>query len=472
LFIPAQTKTAAAAMEPAVQQMALLAGKTGGVSPLILFWRNLGTMQSVAMGVAVAVIAWAVPVSVQVREWWNRKSEGTGLTARKGLAAAVTPRARVSAGEAGKQMAEVFLTYGFSQDSAFKALELLKQVPGSERLEAVQALLEALPRGSAQSASVTLVLKNFAQDAAWHPKKYPEDILTALELMPRDTTPEFDAIVENHPDVDATVRLYEEIQRRNKTEPRRRLPAFTRAVARALAGRSIPEALAFCRGCVLSGDAGEALEGLMGAADAPAQRKILWEALAAESDRRFQTALLAKLTNAASMAEVGAFVDGLPAGGFHNAAATLLARKQLAAQERDSQPMEVNAVVDAWLARVPAEERMEQLGPLCDNLPYSYDRAEAFYRRLATVFSGADLDQLLGRWVTTFASVSSPPQIAMEALERIADPDVRFSSACEMVTRWAQLSGGENAREQAAEWMHRTFTAEQREAYELLNSKL
>ncbi|HWB04459.1 MAG TPA: sigma-70 family RNA polymerase sigma factor [Verrucomicrobiales bacterium] len=472
LLIPAQSKTAAAALSPAVEQVALLAGKTGKTALFLTFFRSLGAMQSAALGVAVSVIVWAVPVAVQVRALQNRTSAANAVRSlTKAAAADAARRPRVSAEEAGKRMASVFLTRGFSTESAKLALGLLKPVAASERLDAVQAMLGALPAGSARSASVAVVLQNFAQGAAWHPKKYPDDVLTALELMPRQITPEFDDIIANHPDVDATVRLHREIQRLNEARPLRHLPSYSRATARALAGRNVRESLDFCKACVKSGEASEALEGLTEGAAFADQRKGLWDALATESDRKFQTEALAKLTEAAPTAESSAVIDRLPPGNFRNDAATLLARQQLAAQEHDTEPMAVNAVADAWLARIPAEERAEQFRRLFEFRSGSYDRMEDFFRRLSTEFTGPDLDRLLHQCVSVFASVSSPPKSALDAWAKIADPDIRFSAGCELVSRWSHYSTGANSRQEAKQWMKSNFTSEQQAAYKLLHNR-
>lgn len=472
LLIPAQTKTDAAALSPAVEQVALVAGKTGKTAVLLTFFRNLGAMQSAALGVAVSVIVWAVPVAMQVREQQNKTRAANAMHGLENASAANgSRRARVSAEEAGKKMASVFLVRGFSAESAKLALGLLKPVAASERFDAVQAMLGALPAGSARSASVAVVLQNFAQGAAWHPKKYPDDVLAALELMPRQTTPEFDDIIANHPDVDATMRLHREIQRLNEARPLQRLPAFPRAVARALAGRDVRESLDFCKACVKSSDSAAALEGLTQGAAFADQRGRLWEALATETDRKFQTEALAKLTEAAPAAESGAVIDHLPPGKFRNDAATVLARRQLAAQEQDAEPMAVNAVAEAWLSRIPAGERAEQLQRLFEFQSGSFDRIEDFFRRLSTEFTGPDLDRLLHHGVSILASLSSPPGSALEAWAKIADPDIRFSAACELVSRWSHYSSGPNARQEAKQWMKSNFTPEQQEAYKMLHNR-
>jgi RNA polymerase sigma factor (sigma-70 family) len=468
LLVPAQTKSSAATMTQAVEQMALVAGKTGRAAPLLTFFRNLGAMQGAALGVAVSVIVWAVPVALQVREFQNRKSEAkAGSGVRKESATPGVRRVRITPEDAGKQMASVFLTHGFSSESAKLALPLLKLVSASDRLEAVQAMLGALPEGSARSSSVVEVLRNFARDGAWRPKKYPDDVLTALELMPNNIDPQFDEILANHPDVDATLRLHREIRHRNESRLRKRLQEYPGAVARALAGRDVKDALDFCRS-----ESGGGLEGLMKAVEHPDQRRELWYALASETDRKFQTIALAKLTTAAPSQESSAVIDNLPAGKFRNDAATLLLRKQLDGPEAGSTREGVKVIVDAWLSRVPAEERAEQFDRLLNSPQGGYWRIEELFRSLAPVFTGQDLDRMLQRCVTVFADVSSPPTTAIEALEKIADPDIRYSAACEMLAKWVWSARDPGEREKAKEWMAQNFSPEQREAYNLLNKEL
>ena len=77
--------------------------------------------------------------------------------------------------------------------------------------------------------------------------------------------------------------------------------------------------------------------------------------------------------------------------------------------------MAVNAVADAWLSRIPAEERAEQFQRLFEFRSGSYDRMEDFFRRLSPEFTGPDLDRLLHQCVSVFASVSSPPKSALDA---------------------------------------------------------
>jgi hypothetical protein len=475
LLIPASSRTAAAAMAPALQQMALVAGKTGKAAPLLTFFKNLGAMQGAALGVAVSVIVWAVPVAMQVREIRGRETGTAQQSARLEGIAASAGMERITAADAGKQMAAVFLNRGFSTESAKQALSLLKLVTAGDRLDAVTAMLGALPPGSSHSVSVTEVLKAFGRDAAWRPKNYPDDILKAMALMPPDTEPEFDSIVENHPDVEATVRLHHELQRRNEASPRDQRPTFVMAAARALAGRSIREALDFCRSVKPDSTSG-ALAGVVKGAEVPDQRREVWEALAIEGDRKFQRAGLAELTKAAPAAESGAFIDRLPAGTFRNDAATLLARKQIMTQESGMPEVEVNVIADAWLARVPREGRREQLQWLWENPEGGTQRREDLFHRFSSEFTGPDLDALLARGVMTLAGISSHPQSAIEAWERIADPDVRFFAACELVSEWSRFPppGEENMemKKKVKEWMTQHFTTEQQEVYSLLYGNL
>lgn len=472
LLVPSQAKTAAAEVETAVQQMALLAGKSGRLSPLIVFFRNMGVMQGAALGIAVSVLVWAVPISVQVQEWRERNAK---QPSQRGKARDVTAQAlekkRYTSGEVGEMMAGIFLNGGFSYDAAGQAQELLKLVSASERLEAVQEMLKRLPPGSnVSSESVGSLLKNLAKDAGWVPKKYPDDILTALELMPRKAEPEFDAILEEHPDVNGTVRLYEEIKRRNESRNERdRLPTFARAVARALAGRDAGEALTFCRTC---GEAKPALEGLAKGIATPEQRKKFWEVMAGERDGDFRVQALARVTPTFPEEEAKETVSRLPAGVFRNEAATEVVRGLLGKNRRGgSDTSKVDPWIDWWVSQVPSAAQSGYLTRLWEEWESTnIDTAAALYNRLAAQFDGHDLDRVLSRQATAWFGGA----VNESAVAKIADDDIRYFAACELYDRMrtsAQSDETGKAAEATATWMREHFTPAQQEAFETLYGK-
>lgn len=472
LLIPAHSKTAAAASTAGIEQMALVAAKTGKTTPLLTFFRNLSTLQGAAMGVAVSVVVWAVPLSLQLKKMQEQEGKSAAAASPENRPPSRKPVALVSAEDAGKQMASMFLTFGFSTSSSKLALDVLRQVTARDRLDAVRAMLATLPADSPHTQGVAEVLREFGRDGAWHPKNYPEDILIALDLLPRGPDPEFDAILENHPDVDATLRLYHELRRRNGDRFRKKgVPTFSRAVARALARRDILDALRFCKTEAAPGDVPHAVEGMVKAAEFPVQRERLWNVLT-EDDWKQRNIVLAALVDTSPESEVNMVVENLPSGDFRNAAASLLARKQTIAD--GPQSMSIDAIADAWLARVPAEERAEQFHLLWETSG-TVSRWESLFERLSKEFSGYDLDRLLGYEVRVAGSDSSPPERAIRAWERIVDPDIRFSAGCELVHRWARWAPSSpetDVRQEARDWMQAHFTGEQQEAYAVLHGKL